>query len=89
MAFTISVAALTFSTSSPLPEVPEEYDNIATLGSIPNAKLESADEIAISANCSAVGFGLIAQSPKTETLSSKHIKNTEETTDELGLVLIN
>src|SRR6478609_6267541 len=62
---------------------------MAILGSIPNEILESADEIAISANCSAVGFGLIAQSPKTETRSSKHIKNTEETTDEFGFVLMN
>ena len=43
----------------------------------------------ISANSSAVGFGLMAQSPNTETLSSKHIKNTEETTETFGLVLIN
>ena len=62
---------------------------MAILGSIPKAKLESADEMAISASCSAVGFGLMAQSPKTETRSSKHIKNTEETTEEFGFVLIN
>ena len=62
---------------------------MAIFGSIPKAKLESAEEIAISANCSAVGFGLIAQSPKTETLSSKHMKNTDETTEEFGFVLMN
>ena len=45
--------------------------------------------MAISANCSAVGFGLIAQSPKIETRSSKHIKKIEETTEEFGLVLMN
>ena len=59
------------------------------MGSIPKAKLESADEMAISANCSAVGLGLMAQSPKIETLSSKHIKNMEETTEEFGFVLMN
>ena len=62
---------------------------MATFGSIPKAKLESADEIAISANCSAVGFGLIAQSPKIETRSSKHIKKIDETTEQFGFVLMN
>ena len=61
--FTICVASRTLSTSSPLPEVPEEYDKRATLGSIPKAFAESADVIAISASCSAVGLGTIAQSP--------------------------
>ena len=31
----------------------------------------------------------MAQSPNTETLSSRHIKKTEETTLEFGLVLMN
>jgi hypothetical protein len=47
---------------------------MAILGSIPNAKLELADDMAISANSSAEGFGLIAQS-QNRTLSSRHIKN--------------
>ncbi|MNG33609.1 hypothetical protein D3C84_1199000 [compost metagenome] len=62
---------------------------MAILGSIPNARLDSAEEMAISANCSAVGFGLMAQSPKIETRSSRHMKKIEETTEQFGLVLIN
>ena len=62
---------------------------MATFGSMPKALDESADEIAISANCSAVGLGLMAQSPKTDTRSSKHIKKIEDTTDTPGLVFTN
>jgi hypothetical protein len=62
---------------------------MATLGSIPNRLLLSAEDIAISASCSAVGLGLTAQSPNTETLSGRHIKNTDETSDVPGLVLMN
>ena len=62
---------------------------MAIFGSIPKAKLLSAEEIAISANSVAVGFGLIAQSPKTDTRSSRHIKNTEDTTETPGFVFIN
>jgi hypothetical protein len=36
---------------------------MATLGSIPNCAAVPAEEIAISASCSAVGSGLTAQSP--------------------------
>ncbi|MNE20533.1 hypothetical protein D3C80_1136620 [compost metagenome] len=86
---TISVALRTFSTSSPCPDVPEEYESMAILGSMPNIKLLSAEEIAISDSCSAVGFGFTAQSPKTETRSGKHMKKTEETTETPGFVFTN
>ena len=59
----ISVAFATFSTSAPVPDVPVEYEIIAIRGSIPKAFAESADWMAISANSSAFGSGLIAQSP--------------------------
>src|SRR6266702_8999736 len=60
-----SVARFTLRTSSPAPLVPVEYDSIATRGRIPNAGAESALWMAMSASCSAVGFGFTAQSPKT------------------------
>ena len=60
---TNSVAALTLSTSAPEPLVPVEYDSMATRGSIPNLAAVRADEIAMSASCSDVGSGTIAQSP--------------------------
>ena len=47
----------------PLPEVPVEYDSIATRGSMPNCAAVRAELIAMSASCSAVGSGTIAQSP--------------------------
>ena len=56
---------------------------------MPKAALVAAEDIAISDNCSAVGFGLIAQSPKTVTLLGKHIKKIEDTIETSGLVLIN
>ena len=59
---TRSVACRTLSTSGPDPEVPVEYDSIATRGSIPNFDAVSAELIAISANWSTVGSGTIAQS---------------------------
>jgi methylthioribose-1-phosphate isomerase len=46
---------------------------------MPNIKLVSADEMAISANSSELGLGFTAQSPKIATRFGKHIKNTEET----------
>ena len=58
----MSVAARTLSTSAPVPDVPVEYDSIATRGSMPNATAVSAELIAMSASCSAVGSGLTAQS---------------------------
>ena len=60
---TRAVAARTFSTSAPDPEVPVEYDSIATRGSMPNCCAVSTEEIAMSANCSVVGSGITAQSP--------------------------
>ena len=60
---TSAVAAETFCTSVPAPDAPVEYDSIATRGSTPNAAAVAADEIAMSASCSAVGSGLTAQSP--------------------------
>src|SRR5690606_10073803 len=86
---TSAVASRTLSTSFPTPEVPDEYDNIAIIGSIPKLALVSADDKAMSANCSAVGLVTIAQSPYTETRSSRHMKNIDETVLMPGLVLIN
>src|SRR5690606_8572313 len=60
---TIAVARRTFSTSGPEPDSPVEYESIATRGSMPNCAAVAADEIAMSASCSAVGSGLTAQSP--------------------------
>ena len=61
---------------------------MATFGSTPKAAAEAAEDKAISANCSAFGFGFTAQSPITETRSDKHIKNTDDTTDTPGFVFI-
>ena len=55
---------------------------------MPNWRAVAAEAIAISATCSGVGFGLTAQSPKTSTRSARHIRNTEETTEMPGRVLI-
>ena len=60
---TSSVAARTLSTSAPVPESPVEYDSIAIRGSMPNCAAVRAEEIAMSASCSAVGSGTTAQSP--------------------------
>ncbi len=57
------MAARTFSTSAPEPDEPVEYDSIATRGSMPKRAAVAADEIAMSASCSAVGSGFTAQSP--------------------------
>jgi hypothetical protein len=40
-----------------------EYESIATRGSTPKRAAVAADEMAMSASSSAVGFGLTAQSP--------------------------
>ena len=77
---TSSVAARTASTSSPLPDVPVEYESIAIRGSIPNVAAVSAELIAMSASCSGFGVGLTAQSPYTSTRSARHMRNTLETT---------
>ena len=45
------------------PDSPVEYDSIAMRGSMPNCAAVAADEIAMSASCSAVGSGITAQSP--------------------------
>ncbi len=60
---TRAVASATFSTSAPAPEVPVEYDSIATRGSTPNWAAVSAEETAMSASSVAFGCRLIAQSP--------------------------
>ena len=62
---------------------------MAMRGSMPKARLLSAEEMAISASCSAVGLGFTAQSPNTATRSGRHMKNTDDTTDTPGLVLMN
>ena len=59
---TISVASRTRSTSAPAPDSPVEYESIAIRGSTPNRAAVAADDIAMSASWSAVGFGLTAQS---------------------------
>ena len=48
----------------------------------------AADAIAMSASCSAVGSGTIAQSPYTSTRSASSMKNTDDTTDVPGTVLM-
>ena len=60
---TSSVAARTLSTSTPVPDSPVEYESIAMRGCTPNCRAVSAEEMAMSASCSAVGSGLTAQSP--------------------------
>src|SRR2546430_13337636 len=52
---TMVVALDTFSTSVPVPDVPVEYESIATRGSTPKATAVAADEIAMSASCSEIG----------------------------------
>jgi hypothetical protein len=59
---------------------------MATRGSTPNALAVAAEEIAVSASCAAVGFGLTAQSPNTNTLSARAMRNTEETMCTTGAV---
>ena len=46
-----------------LPDRPVEYESIATRGSTPNCAAVTAEEMAISASCSAVGCTFTAQSP--------------------------
>jgi hypothetical protein len=60
---TRAVASRTRSTSSPLPDAPVEYESIAIRGSTPNCRAVRAEEIAISASCSALGWTFTAQSP--------------------------
>ena len=59
---TISVARATFSTSAPDPDDPVLKLIIAMRGSMPKAAALAALCTAMSANSSAVGSGLIAQS---------------------------
>ena len=61
---------------------------MATRGSTPKMRAVSAELMAISASCCAVGFGFTAQSPKTSTRSFRHIRNTLDTMDAPGLVLM-
>ena len=61
---------------------------MATTGSMPNCDAVAADEIAMSASCSAVGSGMTAQSPYTSTRSASAIRNTLETTETPGRVLM-
>ena len=86
--FASRVASFTFSTSSPVPLDPVEYDNIATRGEMPNASADSALWMAMSASCSAVGLGTTAQSPNTSTWSGRHMKNTLDTRLQPGTVLM-
>ena len=83
------VASMTFSTSAPLPDEPVEYDSMATRGSMPKMRAVWAELMAISASCSAVGLGFTAQSPKASTRSFRHIRNTLDTMEKPGLVLMN
>ena len=83
-----SVASFTFSTSSPVPLAPVEYESIATRAGMPKAMAESALWMAMSASCSAVGFGLTAQSPNTSTWSGRHMKKMLETRLQPGTVLM-
>ena len=59
---------------------------IATRGSMPKARAESALWMAMSASSSAVGLGLMAQSPKMTTWSGRHMKKIEDTSWQPGLV---
>ena len=68
--------------------MPVEYDSIATRGSMPNCAAVRAEEIAMSANCSDVGSGTIAQSPYASTRSARHIRKMLDTVDTSGLVLM-
>src|SRR3978361_2115339 len=61
---------------------------MATRGWIPNCCAVVADEIAMSASCSAFGSGLTAQSPYTRTRSARHIRKTLETMAVPGTVLM-
>ena len=61
---------------------------MATRAGMPNAIAESALWIAMSASSSAVGFGTTAQSPKTSTCSGRHMKNTLDTSEHPGTVLM-
>ena len=42
----------------------------------------------MSASCSAVGSGFTAQSPYTSTRSCRHMKNTDDTVETPGMVLM-
>ena len=53
----MAVASRTFSTSPPVPELPVEYDSIATRGWMSNARAVAAEEIAMSASWEASGSG--------------------------------
>ena len=82
------VASLTFSTSSPVPLDPVEYDSIATRAGMPKAMAESALWMAMSASSGAVGFGTTAQSPNTSTCSGRHMKKMLDTRLQPGTVLM-
>src|SRR5699024_6673542 len=85
---TRSVASRTLSTSAPQPGAPVEYDSIATRGSSPNWAAVCAEERAMSASWGASGSGLTAQSPYTSTRSARHMKNTDDTIEVPGTVLM-
>ena len=61
---------------------------MAMRGSIANCAAVAADEMAMSASCSAVGSGITAQSPYTSTRSARHMRNTLDTTLTPGSVLM-
>lgn len=85
---TSAVAEATLVTSAPAPDVPVEYDSIATRGSMPNCAAVVAEDDAMSASCSASGSGLTAQSPYTRTRSGRSMKKTLEATPRPGTVLM-
>ena len=49
--------------AEPAPEAPVEYESMAMRGSTPNWAAVAADDTAMSASCSTVGSGMMAQSP--------------------------
>ncbi|CFE63343.1 Uncharacterised protein [Mycobacterium tuberculosis] len=61
---------------------------MATRGSMPNCAAVRAEQMAISASCSTVGFGMIAQSPYASTRSGRHIRKMLDTVDMPGTVLM-
>lgn len=61
---------------------------MATRGSTPKTRAVCAELMAMSASWLAVGLGLTAQSPNTRMRSLRHMKNTLETMEVSGFVLM-
>lgn len=55
---------------------------------MPKMEAVPAEVTAISASWEAVGLGLTAQSPKTRTLSLRHMRRTDDTMEDPGKVLM-